>query len=345
MNAQTIDHIKLAFPMELPERFVPRSNFVLVQITEDFIGNTSMSAGGIVMDHSWNKQERQVMTGIVAKVPEKLIFLTRMVFNLEWDGAEAISDFDVDMELQEGDQIIFHYLSLHRAQKNGLIMHDKQDRIYAMIRYDKIYLAKRGDEYLSVNGQIILEKVRNESSIISNHIEIFMRNIMSLNVGKVRHVASPVKRYFAISNSFIDKYSDHKFVRPGDVVFYYNSVDLLSERYINHELFGLQRINEKEVIAVVRKGKIVVNSNALQVEPIDAQMSDIILNVSVKKNRSLAKGRVINAPENWAHLLGAEVWYEKGYELTFDYKHKSYTFAIQVYDQFEPVDGTIILTD
>jgi co-chaperonin GroES (HSP10) len=65
-----------------------------------------------------------------------------------------------DIETAVGDIVWFNYMY---SIDNGILLYTREDidnkinRVYLMIPYDKLYLAKRGDEVIMLNGYILIK--------------------------------------------------------------------------------------------------------------------------------------------------------------------------------------------
>jgi len=119
--------------------------------------------------------------GIVSHAPEKLRF--------NGDPERNSMDFDTDIEVKEGDVVIFNYLAAKLARKEGRIL----DGGMLLIPYDKIYVAMRGDEVIPVNGHILVEP---EYETVESTVIIPDSNIdRSKQLGRILYAGKPNKGY------------------------------------------------------------------------------------------------------------------------------------------------------
>jgi len=116
------------------EGFKPISNYVLV-------GNptkTDTLKSGLYIDTTYKPEHHVEIINEVIAVPDRLSFK-------EWE---------TEMELKVGDQVWVNYLSIMKGERVMV-----GDKTYILVPYEKIILAKRGDDIVMLNGYVLIEPV------------------------------------------------------------------------------------------------------------------------------------------------------------------------------------------
>lgn len=116
----------------------------------------TLSGVELYLDTRFEEQKNAPQAGTVMQIPEKLTFTHEK-------GRPSLN-FDVDMELQVGDKVIFNYNAIPAAIGSGRKINGGY-----LIPYDMIYVAIRGDQVICVGGSVIVEPV---SEIIKSKIII-----------------------------------------------------------------------------------------------------------------------------------------------------------------------------
>jgi len=154
------------------------------------------------LDTRFEETKNAPSCGEVIAVPDKLRF--SMV-----EGQTTL-EYDTDIDIKIGDMVIFHYLTEENAQMDGRIMEDGN----ILIRYDSLFIAKRGDEVICLNDYIIVEP---ESAVIKTNLEIpdVVSKQKAKQVGIVKYAGTPVRAY----RFFPDDYPDPSLQVGDRVVF------------------------------------------------------------------------------------------------------------------------------
>lgn len=114
------------------ENFTPRNNFVLIK---PFLKDSETGEGGLSYDTSFEQVKHAPRRGIVAAVPEGLVYHPKRNPSISWD---------TDMELMVGDEVTFHFLSgmtAENAHHERLIVSGGEK--YYLIQYERFFTAKR----------------------------------------------------------------------------------------------------------------------------------------------------------------------------------------------------------
>lgn len=134
--------------------------------------------------------ERHTCTeGVVTKICNELIF--------EIGNPDSV-EYDVDMELQVNDTVIFSYLSqINKFDRNEYI--EDENYFYFFLNYDEIFVAKRNEDIICINGWNLIEP---KEKIIKTSLEIGEAQInKSENWGVVRHKAPAIRAYKNLNDS------------------------------------------------------------------------------------------------------------------------------------------------
>lgn len=333
--------------IELPE--LPKvmlNNQVLVKIIDDFISPHVKLKSGLWQDITWEDTENAMFRGEVVMLPKKLKFYENDgVPNLENDGGMvSISDYDTNIELKVGDIIYYGYHHFKRvAQKNGLLFYNEKGEMFFPVKYDKIFCAIRNEQFIPVNGYILVEDIASQTSLIINNLEIFTKNkIDHLALGKVMATGEPLKAYMRkFKHEFF--YKDHGFVQAGDEIFYHTSGPITA-KYFEGPGCDYRATHERYIIAKLKAGKIIPNRHVLYVKPIKKAASRIIHNVKLQDTTKHAEAEVLAAPKHLKHLVGKRILHEKSNILTFERNFKKYDFVynIETYTIFTGIDENSI---
>lgn len=181
----------------------PSASFLVaveVEIAED-----RTTAGGIVIGFNEETQYAEgqrnhiadvaVVHGVVRKVPANLNFNPKNPNCPPWE---------TKMELEIGDEVWFSPLISTNCTE--LLVEDK---VYKLIPYGDLFVAKRNGVAICLNGYCIVEKVNKESL---GSLDLLSGNEIDITRGVIRYCGTPNVRY---ENKI---YSDDIDVKPGDMV-------------------------------------------------------------------------------------------------------------------------------
>ena len=215
------------------------NNCVLVEMT--YCTDGVKTKGGIIV--GFNKDvlyaegedahnaDLQEVSGIVTRVPEKLYFNPKDPNSMLWE---------TDMELQVGDLVWFGIMESSNAQEILC-----EGRLYKIIPYADIIVARRRTEVIVLNGYALCQTVNRQK--ISD-LDVISEESIDTTRCIVRYVGKPNKRYK------VKNHIDHKDLKPGDVV-------LLQPRtsfwYLERKRY-LANFNGDELYIVVPRRKIVM---------------------------------------------------------------------------------------
>lgn len=119
--------------------------------------------------------------GIVVGLPDRLKFSDDMyAVSMPWK---------TELELQEGDRVVFNYLADKNSKGLGYFFEDG----VMCVPYEQIYVAFRGDDMICLNGFIIVEPDEDEIKTILEVPEIAKSK--SKIKGTVRYAGKPNQGY------------------------------------------------------------------------------------------------------------------------------------------------------
>ena len=128
-------------------------NQILVKRVFDNLEDTTPSGVIKAVDPSFRPNVHADRISEVVLVPEGLYFYPPMYKHKH--ATESI-DWDTDMELLPGDIVWHNFMEL--ADTYNIEVRDEK-ALYKLLRYEDIYLAKRGEELIMLNGYCLCEEV------------------------------------------------------------------------------------------------------------------------------------------------------------------------------------------
>lgn len=144
-----------------------------------------LGEGRIKIDPTYKKGHHQPVRGKVVAVPYRLRY-----------GDSVMLDWDTEMELEVGDEIVVNYNEIHnalRSWRRSYVIIDGKKLLF--IRYDKINAAKRNGKIIPVNGYVYVEPIP-PKSLDSLQNPFLKENIRDRMWGIVRYVGKRNKAYF-----------------------------------------------------------------------------------------------------------------------------------------------------
>lgn len=146
--------------------------------------------------------------GIVVKVPERYYFSAKEQMSPSWD---------TDIDVMIGDVVWFNVLAATNCEELYV-----EGKIYRIIPYEDLFVAKRGNEVICLNGNVILSPVYKEKI---SALDVLSEQEIDSSKGIVRFVGKCNKEYCDHT------YADFPDIEVGDVV-------LIDKR---HKLIPLER--------------------------------------------------------------------------------------------------------
>lgn len=102
--------------------------------------------------------------------------------------------YGTQVELQEGDKVIFNYMAIKRDRDGINITHDKKIGESYVIKYEECYARIRGEEITPINGWVFLEM---EDIEIQSKIFLpdYLKKKKSSSIGVIKYLGTPLKYY------------------------------------------------------------------------------------------------------------------------------------------------------
>jgi co-chaperonin GroES (HSP10) len=200
--------------------------------------NDHINIGGerMFLDTSFEKEKHAISSGTVVK--------TAPLYYSHKD-PESL-DYDVEMELREGDTVIFHFNALARAQKNGYTIYIGGTKYYSL-PYGSLFVARRDGDIIPLNGYVFVSPVKEEVVMPEGLIAPDMvKDLVSMTKGVVAHKGCLVNDY-----RMYDGYGDVEEVEIGDIVCFRKTEAVLVEYDMHSDLPPLYRIHRKNILAVI----------------------------------------------------------------------------------------------
>jgi len=130
------------------DNFKPISNSVLLRIDEmhDEITYGTLT---LKLDTSFEIGKHAANKGVVIKVPEKFTYSEKPSLNT--------GDWDTTIEVIPNDLVYFDYLTGLECSKI-----ECEDKLYYILPYHTLYVARRKEEVIPLNGYVLLEPIINK---------------------------------------------------------------------------------------------------------------------------------------------------------------------------------------
>jgi co-chaperonin GroES (HSP10) len=217
------------------EKIKVPNNWICVQ-SDDSNEYVTIGKEKIKLDISFAPEQHSQTVGKVVKVCDNIHFSKKFHPSHPWD---------VPVEIQEGDTVIFHFLALKNAKGEGKTFTENGVR-YSFIPYSEVFCALRGDEVHPVNGWILVEPFEKELPKTS---------IILTELSKGKSEERGVVRY---AGAKVMGYKDHPQlgedpeVNIGDSVVF-SKLDSIPLQYELHNKLGklLYRMQRKDVLAIL----------------------------------------------------------------------------------------------
>jgi len=248
------------------ERFRPINNWVIIEpnrgADEVIINKGTDEEQKFYVDFAFNPNKHVPVVGTAVKVPERLKYCN----NKKKAGFFDSLQWKTEMELREGDTVFYNYLAgstaLGLEQNNyGQNYTDKRvitvegdDSIYIMVKYDRIYVAKRNDDVIPLNGFMLIEPMEKKYVDTFLHIPEMVKttNAKSSTYGIVRHKGSRLSEYH--DRPMYKDPSDRE-LQVGDLVAMNDVSDIPLEWDLHSEFEGSKtfyRVQGKDIYAIIK---------------------------------------------------------------------------------------------
>lgn len=205
-------------------------NYVALNVPKDAYDSFKYKEMELLINPQVNYSNHVIHTGIVEMLPEELTFNKKDPNSgLKWL---------TDNELQIGDTVWVSKRDMINALGNKCVdnrknapenrfIENEDESLTVIIKYDDIRFVKRGDEYFSINGWLIIEPMEEENINTSLLIPDTVKIGYSKRVGRILYASNTIYDYspfYGDSDNFFD-------IQKGDIVFLpkYGDLELENE--------------------------------------------------------------------------------------------------------------------
>lgn len=198
------------------------TDIVLVSAPQKFNDRIEIEGGKVIyIDTTYKPDHHVSIKGIVEAVPR------RLTHNHYWHKG-------MEMELQEGDEVYFHYLTIDATN----LWYAEEKEVY-QTEYFNIFAYKRGDGPLTMTANwCLVEPVEQEHKFKSS-LDLIVpdayKKVRNYKVGKLRHIGKPLKHAPTLN------------VSEGDYVIFGKDADFENE--IEGEVF--YTMQQEELLATL----------------------------------------------------------------------------------------------
>ncbi len=180
----------------------PRNNHVLIKLSRKSDEVILKGGSKLYIDNTYEEEKHTPVTGTVIAHPGRLYYSNKT-------GNSHSMPWLTDIEIQIDDYVIFYYMAaincmgtLDAPAGNGKYFKDPDGGEYILITYDNIFVVRRGQEIIPVNGYLILEPIEDED--FKREVERFKKVGIGLpqgytrafsKEGIVRFLGTPLREY------------------------------------------------------------------------------------------------------------------------------------------------------
>lgn len=169
------DHLEVA-KIETIDGFL-FNNKVIVEVKEFMYDKIKTNNGfELFVDNTHLIHQYAVRSGKIAKIPEKLECWKENKDSMAWD---------TEIEAEVGDNVWFYAMAAHSGEK--LLSQGKK---YVIMSYEDLYVAKRGDRVICLNGNVLLKPI-----IIHEKALSYSSEYVDPNYAIIAHIGSINKEY------------------------------------------------------------------------------------------------------------------------------------------------------
>jgi len=222
--------------------------------------------GEIKLSDVFEPARHWAIKGKVVAVPEKLICFRERIAELKETQKGARDpivqqeiqelmrhslEFDTEMEVQVGDEVMFRYMNRLSAVEDGEVLGRDilGEQGVIMVSYDELYLIKRGEDVIMLNGWILVEPIqytKEELIELGGGFKKFVKTDEKPGVGIVRVKGTPNKGY-------VEGIEEGPDVEVGSEILFRHSLAVPIEYKYHKELnegkHAFYRMQRKDILA------------------------------------------------------------------------------------------------
>jgi len=238
-----IDKIKeQTIKLDSLDLFKPINNNVLVRI-DDRHDEITYGTLTLILDTSFEPGIHAENKGVIVKVPDKFVYSEKPLPNT--------AEWDTDIEVEEGDLVWFDYLTGIECSKV-----ECQEKLYYILPYHTLYVARRREEVVPLNGYVLCQPIINKEKFIEFEIER-----EDAKYATVKYAGSCNKRYRHSQNKWGKSfYHDDPAVQAGCKVIYGMPINLWLEQEEHSSFNGKERyriVQRRHLLGIMETEKSV----------------------------------------------------------------------------------------
>lgn len=175
------------------------------------------------VDFQFSPEKHAPVTGIVSNICSTLI-----PNKMPWETKH---------EIKKGDYIVYSFESATYAldPNYGNLIIDEDNEPYLMIDYEDIFVVRRNDQVIPVNGYILVSPIDEDTKTESGLITSTQKQTSGI-IGKVEYVGTRNECYYAAGKKRTDVYDFHEEVKVGHLVVFGLHADVPLEYEIHPTL-------------------------------------------------------------------------------------------------------------
>ena len=204
-----------------------------------------------------NEARHYSIRGRVVAVPEVLCYNGHAVQSMKkrsYGGSywarkislisERSLEYDADMELQVGDEAIFHYINHNIANDEGMWLNWNGEKVY-LLKYDLLYARIRDSVLHPLNGWIMVDPIE-VSPVTEKGFANTGQSQYVKGRGIVRHVGNKIGGYL-----YYPGHVDSLDISVGDTVYFSNACSTSFE-WKGHAMneHPMYRMHRKDILAL-----------------------------------------------------------------------------------------------
>lgn len=201
------------------------------------------------------------VTGTVIVTPDKLVFNKKQMKelrgqqeNLDISQQVAMArlnensmSLDVDMELECGDKVWFHYVAQINAVTENLLVDTIEEGMCFLVRYEDLYCYERNGQVELINGWVWIQRIEKEKDVHGIEIQYDKKNAFEKNRAIIVKAGKAVRDY--LDGEPEDPISFH----GGEEVAYHDKIGFEMEYSLHRKLTDKPTlsIRRRHIMAVI----------------------------------------------------------------------------------------------
>lgn len=222
---------------------------ILIKLRSDYDKLVFKSGVELYIDTSFEPEQHAAIVGEVINIPNKI------QTNKMGDNGSL---WETEVELEIGDEVVVSYQSVVNALKKTSNFITWEGELYVIVRYWNIFVGRRGDEIIPVNGFTIMEPVDLEMEILKERLSKLnlvlpdkLESIKFRQFGRVVYTGEP-KKYVDENVTSLDRK-----LEKGDIVFMASYSDFNLEHSMHRKFFDNEHpeyivCESRDILAIIK---------------------------------------------------------------------------------------------